>query len=75
MNRLVNIPILACRRYAGKGDKEAAKMWDLWANMVQISSTTNYKSTILTVLSSLKEQAAVSELPLQDAARRRGSKL
>lgn len=75
MNRLVNIPILACRRYAGKGDKEAAKMWDMWANMVQISSTINYKSTVLIVLSFLKELAAVSELPLQDAARRRGSKL
>lgn len=75
MNRLVNIPILACRRYAGKGDKEAAEMWDLWENMVKFSSNVKDKSTVLIGISFLEESAAVSELPLRDAARRRGSKL
>lgn len=75
MNRLVNIPILASRHHAGKGDEEAAEMWDMWTNLVQSSSNNFYKSTNLKHLSFLKGSAAVSKLLLQDAARRQGSKL
>ncbi|KAL9606544.1 MAG: hypothetical protein Q9179_000269 [Wetmoreana sp. 5 TL-2023] len=48
MNQMTNVAIAISREQAGKSDKDAFRMWDLWMNLVETPYSCHIKSIVLT---------------------------